>query len=119
MVKEVPFSEWLNEKIQKSGMSQARFARLAGLNETTISKLLNGKTRRPDPETCLKMARILKVHWRTVYRAAGLWPFEPEYPQQDDLNYLVAQLPDWRRQEILEHVRLMLEFEQKNPTGER
>jgi transcriptional regulator with XRE-family HTH domain len=94
MVKEAPFSEWLNEQIQKSGMSQARFARLAGLDKTTISK-------------------------RTVYRAAGLWPFEPEYPEQDDLNYLVAQLPDLRRQEVLEHVRVMLEYEQKKSTDER
>jgi transcriptional regulator with XRE-family HTH domain len=119
MVKVVPFSEWLNEQILKSEKSQARFARLAGLDETTISKLLNGKTRRPDPENCQKIARVLKVDWRTVYRAAGLWPFEPEYPEQDDLNYLVAQLPDLRRQELLEHVRVMLDFEQKNSTDER
>jgi transcriptional regulator with XRE-family HTH domain len=113
MVKEVPFSEWLNEQIQKSGMSQAQFAKLAGLDKTTISKLLNGKTRRPDPETCEKIAWVIKADRRTVYRAAGLWPFEPAYPEQDDLNYLVAQLSDLRRQEVLEHVRVMLEFEKK------
>jgi transcriptional regulator with XRE-family HTH domain len=119
MVKEAPFSEWLNEQIQKSGMSQARFARLAGLDKTTISKLLNGKTRRPDPDTCEKIAWVIKADKRTVIRAASLWPFEPEYPEQDDLNYLVAQLPDLRRQEVLEHVRVMLEYEQKKSTDER
>jgi transcriptional regulator with XRE-family HTH domain len=114
---EVPFSEWLNEQIQKSRMSQARFAKLAGLNETTISKILNGKTRRPDPETCEKIAWVIKVDRRTVFRAAGYWSSESEYPEQDDLNYLVSQLPDLRRQEVLEHVRVMLDFEKKITDG--
>jgi transcriptional regulator with XRE-family HTH domain len=113
MATEVMFSEWLNEQIQRSGLTQRALAKAAGVYPATISKLLNGKTTRPDPESCLGLARALKIAPETIYRAAGLLPGEPDFPEADDLKYIVAQLPVLERQKILAYARVSLEFVQK------
>jgi transcriptional regulator with XRE-family HTH domain len=37
------FSEWLYEQIETSGLSQAAFARRAGIAQSTVNDIVNGK----------------------------------------------------------------------------
>ena len=113
------FSDWLLEQLDQNGLTQAQLASATGLNPATLNKILNGKTKRPEPESCIKIAKALKVAQQTVYRAAGVLTDEPDYPEQDDLNYIVAQLSDRQRREILASVRAIWELNNKENTPEK
>jgi transcriptional regulator with XRE-family HTH domain len=113
MVNDILFSEWLNEQMQREKWSQADLARAAGLGPATIFKMLNSKSKRHDPESCLGIARALGMAPETVFRAAKLLPTEPEFPELDDLKMVVAQLSDRERQEIVAIAKVKLEFKKK------
>lgn len=113
MVNEISFSDWLNEQMRREQWSQADLARAAGIGPSTVYKMLNSKSKRPDPDSCLGIARALDMSPVTVFRAAKLLPAEPEFPELDDLKMVVAQLPVQERQEILAIAKVMLEFQNK------
>jgi transcriptional regulator with XRE-family HTH domain len=119
MAQAVMFSEWLNEKMRGKKLTQAELARLAGIDPGTVYKLLNAKTRRPTPETCKGLARALEVSPETVYRAAGIQLPETSFPESEDLNYIVVQLPSVERQKVLAMARVLLDFAQKGPDRTR
>ena len=113
MAKDVLFSEWLNELMQREQLTQANLARSSGLGAATISKLLSSKNKRPNPENCEKLAKALKLENTTVLRAAKWITGEPEYAEKDELNMVAAQLTDLKRQELLAMAWVMLEFIKK------
>ena len=107
------FSEWLNEQMQQDGWSQAGLAKAAGVGAATIHKLLNSKSKRPDPDSCLGIAKALKLAPETVFRAAKILPTEPDFPGQDELKMVAAQLSDEARAELLAIAQIKLEFQKK------
>lgn len=113
MVNDISFSDWLNEQMRREKWSQADLARAAGIGPSTVYKMLNSKSKRPDPESCLGIARALDISPVTVFRAAKLLPADPEFPELDDLKFVVAQLPGQARQEILAIAKVILEFHNK------
>jgi transcriptional regulator with XRE-family HTH domain len=94
MVNDVLFSDWLNEEMRREEWSQADLARAAGLGPATIYKMLNSKSKRPDPDSCLGIAKALKLAPETVFRAAKILPTEPEFPGLDDLRHSCPCPPD-------------------------
>ena len=116
MPKKAEFSDWLLAQLDLNGLTQAQLALTTGLNPATLTKILNGKTKRPEPESCIQIAKALKVAEQTVYRAVGVLSDEPDYPEQDDLNYIVAQLSDQQRREILVIARALLALNDKENT---
>jgi len=113
MANDVLFSEWLNEQLQRKQWTQAHLARASGLAPSTIYKYMNSKTRRPSPASCVAIANALGISRETIFKAAKISSTEPEYPEQNDLNMVVAQLADRDRQEILALARVKLEFMKK------
>ena len=113
MVNDVLFSDWLNEQMRREGWSQADLARAAGLGPATIYKMLNSKSKRPHPDSCLGIAKALKLAPETVFRAAKILPTEPEFPGLDDLKMIVAKLSQPNRDELLGIAKLKLEFQEK------
>jgi transcriptional regulator with XRE-family HTH domain len=113
MVDDVLFSEWLNEQLQRKHMTQADLAKASGLAPSTIYKLVNSKTKQPYPSSCKAIADAFGISRETVLQAARISLSEPEFPEQHDLNMIVAQLVDLGRQEILAFAKVKLEFQKK------
>jgi transcriptional regulator with XRE-family HTH domain len=113
MVDDVLFSEWLNEQMRRKQWSQAHLARVSGLAPSTIYKVLNSKIKHPSLSSCQAIANAFGISNDTVFRAAKISSIEPEFPEQKDLNMVVAQLPERDRQEILAIARVKLEFNKK------
>jgi transcriptional regulator with XRE-family HTH domain len=113
MANDVLFSEWLNEQIRRVEWTQADLAKAAGLRPSTINKMLNSKTKRPSLGSCEALATAFRMSTITILRAAKWLPAEPKFPERDDLNMIVGQLPDLKRKEMLAIARVMLEFERK------
>jgi transcriptional regulator with XRE-family HTH domain len=113
MAKDVLFSEWLNEQMQREQLTQAQLARAAGIGATTVNKMLNSKSKRPSADSCLGIAKALKIRPETVFRAAKILPTEPEFKGMDEHNMLLAQLSDRDREVLLAFERVFLEFKNK------
>ena len=113
MVDDVLFSEWLNEQIRRKQWTQAHLARASGLAPSTIYKLLNSKTKHPSPGSCAAIAIAFGISRETVLRAAKISLIEPDFPEQNDLNLIMAQLPERDRQEMLVFAMVKLEFNKK------
>ena len=73
------FSGWLQEELKKRGMSQADLSRKSGLSTAAVSRIMGG-SRGVGAEACTAIARALKLPPETVFRQAGLLPWEPEEP---------------------------------------
>lgn len=110
MAKDVLFSELLNEKLRNKNWTQADLSRATGLCPSTINKIINSKTKQPDLASYKKIAIALGISPMTLFRAAMPDLPEPEFPEQDELNMNVAQLPDMGRQLILEFARVWVGF---------
>lgn len=73
------FATWLTEGLSRRGYDlarhgeRARFARDAGLSESTVSRLIRG-TAAPDVRACPPIARVLGCKSTHVLVAAGLIP---------------------------------------------
>jgi transcriptional regulator with XRE-family HTH domain len=73
------FAAWLAEGLSRCGYDlnrhgeRSRFARDAGLSESTVSRLLHGAAA-PDVRACPPIARILGCKTTHVLVAAGLIP---------------------------------------------
>jgi transcriptional regulator with XRE-family HTH domain len=113
MAKDIQFSEWLYEQMQGK-WSQADLARAAGIRPSTINKILNSKTKRPDPESLCKIADALGISRITVFQAAKILLPEPEFPEKYDLVMTIAQLSTQKRLEMLAFARILLEFTKKS-----
>ena len=113
MVDDVLFSEWLNEQMIRKQWTQANLARISGLAPSTIYKLQNSKTKRPSVGSCEAIAKAFGISNKTVLRAAKILMTEPEFPEQDDLNMVVAQLLEQDRLVIITMAKVLLELEKK------
>ena len=106
---ETNFGNWLNKELEKRGWNQSQLAKKAGLGSGTISNIIYG-SKRMGIDTAVAIARALKVRPRIVLEAAGLLPAEPATDNDfDEWIYMLSQLPERERDELLEIARLKLE----------
>lgn len=97
------FSEWLYEKMEEKGLSQASLARKANLSRTAIHNVLN-ENRQPGNDLCLAVAAALDLEPIYVYEKAGLLPKSPpETEQKRQLIYLYNQLPDEMQRDLVNY----------------
>jgi transcriptional regulator with XRE-family HTH domain len=91
------FGEWLRANMDARGISIGNLAGRIGLSDVALGKILNGKTRRPEYETVIAIAKDFGYDGRKVLVKAG-------YPDPGPSNSLH---PEWR--EILDDWDLMPE----------
>jgi transcriptional regulator with XRE-family HTH domain len=108
------FSAWLENGMQKRGMTQSDLSRASGLSTATVANLINGR-RKPGPDACTKIARALKLPEDAVFRAAGLLLPQPATDETlERINHLYHELQDPNsKQRALEYVELLLAQEEK------
>jgi transcriptional regulator with XRE-family HTH domain len=113
------FSDWLMTQIAARGITQSQLARLAGVSRQVISDYINGKRRKPDEDVLKGIAHALKIPPEIAFREAGLLPQRtPEYDQGfEEWMYLLNQLPEKDRQELLEIARLKIERAEREEKG--
>ncbi len=63
------FKEWLAEKLREKNLTQAQLASLSGINQSTISRYLNGEIE-PPLETWLRIGRSLDIEEKEILLAA-------------------------------------------------
>jgi len=116
MAKDVLFSDWLNELLRNKNWTQADLAKATGLYASTINKIISSKTKQANLETYVKIANALGMSPITVIRAALPDLPELDFPEQEELNMNVAQLPEMERQIILEFARVRVAFMKRENT---
>jgi len=67
------FVDWVNRELQERGWSQSELGRRAGVDNSTISRVLDG-SRSPTFDFCAAIARPLEERPEEVFRLAGLLP---------------------------------------------
>ncbi len=108
------FSKWLTVQMKRENWTQADLARATGIGRAAISKMIsNKKSLKPKPESCLALAKAFRLAPETVYRAAGILPTEPEFPELDDLKAIASNLSARGREEIVAIARAILDLEEK------
>jgi len=101
-------------EMEKKGLSIREFAKLVGVSHPTISDILNGEE--PSFDVCRKLAQILNLPLEGVLRAAGLLPPVSEDTEyQEEVLYLLSQLPPDEQRRYLELLRFEVE-RQKSKT---
>ncbi len=104
------FSNWLIDEMQERGWSQSDLARSSGLSRQAISNYVNRKIITPDENALKAIANALKLTPETVFRAAGLLPPKPEEEVTlEEWRYVLSQLTDEDREELLNIARLKIE----------
>ena len=99
--------EYIETKMTDQGMSRAELSRRSGVSKPAISKLLNGDTPNPQPETLKYIAKGLNIPDEKLLRLAGY--LDPK-PQSDlnfeEANYILANLPPEDQEEAIEYLRM-------------
>lgn len=102
----VDFPQWLEEQLERKNWIQADLARASGITTAQIGRILNG-ARRAGPDACIAIADALNLPPDMVFRQAGLLPPKQEQPPEfEEINYILSNLPEEEREDILEYARL-------------
>lgn len=72
------FAKWLNEKMEEHGLTKYQVAKLAGVHQTTVSKILGGA--KPQMETERKIKVALESYTKSP-SPKGNGPME-SYPEE-------------------------------------
>jgi transcriptional regulator with XRE-family HTH domain len=113
------FAAWLNSELNKRGWNQNHLAKKAGLASGTISNIVNG-SKGMGIDTAVALARALNISPQTVLEAAGLLPPDPEAdPGFEEWTYMLSQLPERDRDELLQIARLKLERQEKEEAARK
>ena len=113
MVDNLSFSEWLDEQMKQQGLSQSELARAAGVSRSVIHKAINRLNKKPDPETCVDIARALQLSPITVFRAAKLLPPEVEVPEWQDFKTVLEGISREGKAELLAYAKVKLALEKQ------
>lgn len=90
-------------------MSQADLARKSNLTTGGISNLIN-QVRKPNPETCIAIARALNIPPEIIFRKAGILQTDKEKDElTEEAEFLLAQLPDFQRRQAVDFIRFLAE----------
>ena len=118
---EMEFYMWLQDEMNRRGLSQADLSRMTGLTTAGVSLMFTNK-KAPRPETLNAIARAFEYPPEFVFRLAGLLP--EEAPTDEELIYLYDKLTPDERSEIKAIIRIKLSKPQgeknaKNATGRK
>lgn len=80
---------WLNDRMQQERISQRQLGKMAGISNTTISKVMSGDMP-PSYDFCAAIANAFGERPEKVMRLAGLLP--PSGGKLDDLSEAEAEL---------------------------
>jgi len=69
------FTNWLIEERRNRGLSQKRFAELAGISSRVYSRIERG-LKDPSLRICKAIAKVFKISCEEVLAAAGKTPFQ-------------------------------------------
>lgn len=109
----IDFGEWLQKTLIELDWSQSDLARQSGLSTGQISRLISG-SRKPGRDTCIQIAKGLKLPPENIFRAAGLLPSQP--PTDDIIEQILYELggvPITDKEDILEYIRLRKQIAEK------
>jgi transcriptional regulator with XRE-family HTH domain len=114
------FSEWLVRRVEKKGISMTRFAIRAGVSKQVISKYLNDPPEKYDIDIMIRIAAALEIPPEEVFRAAGKFPDVSHLESQmDELQYLLSQMDDDNRDDVIAYARHRLERQEKQPPPQK
>jgi transcriptional regulator with XRE-family HTH domain len=103
-------SEFVESEMRKRGWNQADLARFTGMTTGGVSMLLN-RTRKPNPDTLIALAKAFTIPAETLFRVAGFLPEVTTIDsQKEELLYLFDQLPEKEKKDLLKYVRINLEM---------
>lgn len=94
------FTEWLASELQTRGIGVRELGRIAGLGSGTVSRIITG-SRKPGPEFCQAIARVLRIPEEEIFLRAGLL--------SSPMSKLFAELSPDQRDMILAEMRRMVE----------
>ena len=89
---DVMFAKWFSEQLRWRDLSQAEFARRAGIPQSTVNTWVRG-SRVPDPHNCDLIADALRMDIDVVLMQAGHRPDTPR-TSPDDAKLLILGLVD-------------------------
>jgi transcriptional regulator with XRE-family HTH domain len=100
------FPEWIEKQLVQRDWRPSDLARVAGIADATLSRILN-ETRKAGPETCVAIARALRIPPERVFRKARLLP--PLIAGDDDdsiqeMIEILRRLPAPERLDLLEYM---------------
>ena len=108
------FSEWLVDQLNERNWSQSDLASASGIGRGVINKIINHVNNKSDPETCLALAKGLKVSPITVFIAAGLLPPLPDRNSEwDDFQSILMRMSPRRREDLIVMARALLDYDEK------
>lgn len=102
------FRDWLAGELERRDWSAAELSRRAGINASTISRILDDEQPRSvGIEAAQKIAVALDEAPEKVFILAGLLPAPPDEddPILRDINHLARRLPAPERKEVLDYIR--------------
>ena len=100
--------DWIIDEINKRGWTQRELGRRAGLPQSTLSEVINGK-RRMMPKVCEALAEAFGETPERIMRLAGIIPPLPDNdPALTELTDLARRLPPDDLQEIIALIRFKL-----------
>jgi transcriptional regulator with XRE-family HTH domain len=110
------FIAWLDQELERQGWNDFQLSRRAGISHSMISRARHGFP--PGWEGCEAIARALEAPPDLVFRKAGLLPPLHEDEQGfEQWRYMLAQLSEEDRQELLQIARLKLEMQERRGRG--
>lgn len=112
------FSDWLLEKLNEKGWSQADLARASGLTRATISYYIGPKSKKPDDAALRKIAKAFNLPIDLVYEKVGILPPKPELsPIKRALIHLAESMPDSDIEVAIAVLERREEYYKKNPSA--
>ncbi len=109
----IDFGEWLETELSRQNLTQSDLARRARLDKGIISRAINQK-RLPGPDSLSAIAKGLRLPPKVVFKAAGLLPAEQETDAGfEEWTYMLNQLSERDREELLQIARMKLERQEK------
>lgn len=107
--------EWVRNELKAREWRNADLARHGDIPESTISRVLNAE-RSPGLAFWRGVARAFSLSEETVLARVGLLSLKAEHDDLylDTLETLWERIPDWKRRDLIVHVRAFVEdFERR------
>ena len=105
------FVAWLEAELEQRQWSFNQLARRADLSHSMLSRVRAGSP--PTWSVCYAFSTALNLPPEQVFRQAGLLPPIPAgQAEYEEFRYLLAQLSEEDRQELLEIARLKIKLDQ-------
>jgi len=101
------FSAWLRSTISQKGISDAEFARRAGVSRGAISSLINGR-REPGRDLLNGISRALNMPMDEVYRVAGYSDSSGNDPTAARIAHMASLLPESDKRDVIDFIEYKL-----------